>query len=267
MNSYYNLVHIYNAIKPIIDIVFLAYIFYKIYEIVVKTQGGQIFRTVIVFALIYFLANILQLETILSLLKFIAPSILVSFIIVFQPELRQIILHIGHRNWGKSNDEKNEIFERVLTAADILSKRRRGMLTVFARNTPLKGIIVEGTILNADVSSPLVETIFSHDNALHDGAIIIQNEKIHQAACFLPSSEQYDIKKTFGTRHRAALGLAEKTDAVVLVVSEETGAISLAYDSKLYYDLSLEQIKSILRKLLDVESKSTIEEVINNEER
>ncbi len=115
----------------------------------------------------------------------------------------------------------------------------------------LKEISDRGVKLDAILSSSLIVSIFAHDNPLHDGAVIIQGGRIASAACFLPLSDQQDIKKSFGSRHRAALGMSEESDAVVMVVSEETGAISLAYDSKLYYGLNGEQIRTKLAKLLE----------------
>ncbi len=142
--------------------------------------------------------------------------------------------------------------DSVLIAAEMLSKQKRGMLAVFMRRTKLDNILSTGTRLNADLSSSLLVTIFGHNTPLHDGACFIQGGKILAAGCFLPVSEQYDIKKTFGTRHRAALGLCEVSDCVVLVVSEETGAYSLAYDSKLHYDLTMDQVTRILERQLDI---------------
>ena len=138
----------------------------------------------------------------------------------------------------------------------MLSKQKRGMLAVFMRHTKMDDILQSGTKLNADLSSSLLVTIFGMDTPLHDGACFIQGGKLIAAGCFLPLSEQYDIKKTFGTRHRAALGLSEISDAVVLVVSEETGAMSLAYDSKLHYDLSATEITKILENLLEITPES-----------
>ena len=149
-------------------------------------------------------------------------------------------------------------------AAEILSKQKRGMLAVFVRHTKLDDIVKTGTRINADLSSSLLVTIFGHDTPLHDGAVIIQGGKILSAGCFLPLSEQYDIKKTFGTRHRASLGLAETTDSVVLVVSEETGAISLSYDSRLHYNLSMRELSETLVYLLGITSEQyTIEDTVD----
>ena len=125
-------------------------------------------------------------------------------------------------------------------------------LVVFARNVGLKNIAETGTRLDALVSSSLIISIFGHDTPLHDGAIVIQEGRAIAAGCFLPLSEQQDIRKSFGTRHRAALGLSEVADSVVLIVSEETGAISLAYDSKLYYGLGPDQARQRLGELLEL---------------
>ena len=146
----------------------------------------------------------------------------------------------------------------------MLSKQKRGMLVVFEKKQNLKDLLDTGTKLNADLSSSLLVTIFGHDTPLHDGATIIQNRKILAAGCFLPLSKQHDIMKTFGTRHRAAIGVTEETDAIVLVVSEETGAISLSYDSKLYYDLTMEQLTKTLEAQLEITPQTTTEEEVIN---
>ncbi len=244
---------VYNLIRPLLDIGILAFILYKAYQIVVSTNSIQILRGTIIIALAYAAAAILRLDTLLWLLKLLAPGLAVVFAIVFQPEIRKIFLKLGQKEWFSfGNRSKHSYVDSVLMAADILSKQRRGMLAVFMRHTKLDDIIKTGTRLNADLSSSLLVTIFKFDTPLHDGACIIQGDKVVAAGCFLPLSEQYDIKKTFGTRHRASLGLAETTDAVVLVVSEETGAISLSYDSKLHYDLSIQELTKTLVYLLDI---------------
>lgn len=139
------------------------------------------------------------------------------------------------------------------------------MLLVFSRKTSLKEFIDSGTKLNADISSSLIVTIFGHDTPLHDGAVIVSGDKIVAAGCFLPLSMQQDIKKTFGTRHRAALGLSEITDSIILIVSEETGAMSLAYDSKIYYDLNSSDIKTQLSMLLTDYQDSVSQETADYE--
>ncbi|MBO4732149.1 MAG: diadenylate cyclase CdaA, partial [Spirochaetaceae bacterium] len=211
------------------------------------------------FLLLSFLASWLGLQVIDRLLGKLGDSLLLILLIIFQPELRKLFLQLGQTRFTRFKaEEQDKTIEYVLDAAEFLSERRRGMLVVFTRRTGLKDVAVTGTEINALVSSSMLITIFGHDTPLHDGAVLIQNDKIIAAGCFLPLSEQYDIKKTFGTRHRAALGLSEQTDAVVLVVSEETGALSLAYDSKLYYDLSREQIIKTLTSKLESSSKKPV---------
>jgi diadenylate cyclase len=140
-------------------------------------------------------------------------------------------------------------------AAERLSQERRGMLVVFPRKTNIQSVIETGTKINADISSSLVVAIFEFDGPLHDGAIVIQNNRVVAAGCFLPLSEQQDIRKSFGTRHRASLGMSEQSDAVVLIVSEETGALSIAFDSRLYYDLSTIEVTRMLQEMLDRDSR------------
>ncbi|MCI1207895.1 MAG: diadenylate cyclase CdaA [Treponema sp.] len=265
MDAFDRLLKVYDFIRPILDIGFLTFIFYKAYDIVVKTNAVQIIKAAIIVALAYVAALILQLKTFIWLLQMFAPVFLIGFAIVFQPEIRKIFLKMGQSEWFSFGGRSRHTYvDSVLLAAEMLSKQRRGMLAVFVRHTKLDDIIATGTVLNAALSSNLLVTIFGHDTPLHDGACIVQGGKILAAGCFLPLSEQYDIKKTFGTRHRAALGLSEVTDAVILVVSEETGAISLAYDSRLHYDLTIREITKILENQLELGSDSfTIEDTID----
>ncbi len=265
MNAFDKLLVLYDYIRPLIDIGVLTFILYKAYILVSKTQSIQILKVLTTVFIAYVLASALNLSTLLWLLNTMAPGLLICFAIIFQPEMRKIFLKLGQGNWFKLGTKaKHTTVDSVLIAAEILSKQRRGMLCVFLRKTNIKDITDSGTRLNADLSSSILVTIFGHDTPLHDGAVIIQGGKALAAGCFLPLSEQYDIKKTFGTRHRAALGLSEETDAVVLVVSEETGAISLCYDGRLHYDLSIEQTTRTLETLLEITPESYTEEDPND---
>jgi diadenylate cyclase len=140
-------------------------------------------------------------------------------------------------------------------AAEVLSGRRRGALIVLPRHVGLKNYIDTGTRLDAEISSALLLTIFAFDTALHDGAVIIESGRIVAAGCCLPLSEQPDIRRSFGTRHRAALGMAEESDAVILIVSEESGAMSLAYEGNLSYDLSAKELTRRLKELMSAAPK------------
>ena len=247
---------------PMLDILVLAVLIYQIYKLLVQTKAVQLIKGASLIVLLYGLAFFLNLKTLLWILTNFTTILVIIIAVVFQPELRSIFTRIGQPNWFRFNSETKQVqFDTVLNAAEVLADRRRGALIVFARNVGLKNIIDTGTKLNAELSSSLVLTIFGHDTPLHDGALIIQGGKIAAAGCFLPLSEQTDIRRSFGTRHRAALGLAEETDGLVLVVSEETGAISLAYDANLYYDLSIEEINRSFRELLNLRS----DDLLNSE--
>ncbi|MBP3367117.1 MAG: diadenylate cyclase CdaA [Treponema sp.] len=253
MNQFEVLVRIYDFVRPVLDIGVLTFLLYKSYQIITKTNALLLIKAAILVVLSYAVAVVLQLKTLLWIFSIIAPGLMMAFAIVFQPELRKVFLKLGQAEWFTFGSRaKHSYVDSVLIAAEMLSKQKRGMLAVFMRRTKLDNILSTGTKLNADLSSSLLVTIFGHNTPLHDGACFIQGGKILAAGCFLPVSEQYDIKKTFGTRHRAALGLCEVSDCVVLVVSEETGAYSLAYDSKLHYDLTMEQVTRILERQLEI---------------
>mgnify|MGYP006298143477 FL=1 len=251
------------VIKPVLDVLILAFIIYKAYQILVQTRAVQLVRGAFIIAAVYALAFFLKLETLLWILNRLATVIVIIIAIVFQPELRNLFMRIGQGNWFRlSSRSRPQHLDSVLNALEILADRSRGCLIVFVRKVGLKNIIETGTKLNADLSSSIILTAFAHDTPLHDGAMMIQPGKIIAAGCFLPLSEQPDIRRSFGTRHRAALGLAEVSDAVIYVVSEETGAISMAYDGKLYYDLPIEEVRRSSKRILNVreEPEEVIEE-------
>ena len=256
MAWFQKLLAVYDQIRPILDVALLAFILYKGYELLEKTQALPLIKGAGFLAIVYGIAFLFNLTTLRWVLTVIAPGLFIAVAIVFQPELRKIFMRLGQAEFFKP-DIKPHIgqLDAVITAAELLSEKRRGMLVVFPRKINLKNIIETGTRINAEISSSLIVAIFEFDGPLHDGAIVILNGKIAAAGCFLPLSERQDIRKNFGTRHRASLGMAEHSDAVVLVVSEETGAISLAYDTKLYYDLSSVEVTRKLKELLDSGSR------------
>ncbi|MDR0399854.1 MAG: diadenylate cyclase CdaA [Treponema sp.] len=244
--------YIYDLIRPVLDIGILAFLLYKVYVFLVKTQAMQLVRGAGFLTLVYGVAYLFRLTTLQWILQTLGPGFFVVIAIVFQPELRKIIMRLGQGDIFRP-DTKPRIgkLDAVITAAEILSQERRGALVVFSRKTNIRNIIDTGTRMNAEISSPLIVAVFEFDGPLHDGAMVIQNGHIAAAGCFLPLSDQQGIRKSFGTRHRAALGMSEQSDAVILVVSEETGALSLAFDSKIYYDLSTLEITRRLKELLD----------------
>ena len=251
-----HLLNFFDLVRPILDVALLAFLLYKAYELFEKTQALQLVKGAGFLALVYGFAFLFKLTTLQWVLNILGPGLIIAVAIVFQPELRKIFMRLGQGELFRPDSRHNiGQLDAVITAAEMLSHKRRGLLVVFSRKTNIRNIIETGTKLNAEISSSLIVALYEFDGPLHDGAMIIQNGKIAAAGCFLPLSEQQDIRKSFGTRHRASLGMSEQSDAVVLIVSEETGAISIAYDSKLYYDLSTIEAARKLNDLLDKGSR------------
>jgi diadenylate cyclase len=241
------------VIRPVMDILILAFLIYQIYQILLQTRAIQLVKGIFLVVLVYALAFFFKLDTLLWIMNRMATVLVIIIAIVFQPELRNIFTRIGQGDWFKfTSRPRTYQLDSVINAVEVLASMKRGSLLVFPRKIGLKNIIETGTRLDANLSSSLILTVFAHDTSLHDGAMVIRGGKILAAGCFLPLSEQADIRSSFGTRHRAALGLAEITDAVVLVVSEESGAISLAFEANLHYDLNIEEISNLLKSLLDL---------------
>lgn len=230
----------------------LTFAIYRMYAAISNTKATQLITIAIVFAFVYGLSYILKLDVILLLMNKLALPFAIILVVFYHPELRRAFsssLTKKSRFFRMGSLTTGDQIDSIINACNILIEKKRGALIVFPRHTDIKSVLDSGTKLNADLSSTLLLTIFDHDTPLHDGAAVIQGGRITYAACYLPLSEQTGIKATFGTRHRAALGLAEQSDAVVLVVSEETGAISLAFNANIYYDLSNETTKKMLLNL------------------
>jgi len=241
------------VVRPAADVLVLAYLLYKSYQILVQTRAVQLLKGTALMVGIWAVSLFLRLNTLVWILNLLVPGLVIAIAIVFQPELRKIFTRIGSREWfrlgGRTGTPHLEI---LLAALEQLSSQHRGALIVFPRAVGLRNIIQTGTALDAELTTGLLLSIFHEGTPLHDGAIVIEGDRVAAAGCFLPLSEREDIQSIFGTRHRAALGLAEETDAVVVVVSEENGAVSLAYDGDVRYDLSIPKVEGSLRTLLGI---------------
>ena len=237
-------------LKMMAETAILTYIIYKLYVAVAETRAKEIAVFLLGVVVLYGFSYVLDLKVILTLLKFLLVPIVMFLGVFYAPELRRSFSGSRRRGIFRSSQTSASQLDSVLNACANLVTKKRGALIIFPRHTDLKSIYETGTKLNADLSANLILTIFDHDTPLHDGACVIQGGKCTYAACYLPLSKQTSIQDTFGTRHRAALGLSEESDAVILIVSEETGAISLAYNANIYYDLDTYRIKSMLIMLL-----------------
>jgi diadenylate cyclase len=265
MAWFQRLLAMYDLIRPVLDVALLAFLLYKGYELLAKTQALQLLKGAGFLVLIYGAAFLFKLTTVQWILTIMGPGLFIAIAIVFQPELRKIFIRLGQGDFFRPDiNPRIGQLDSVITAAELLSRQRRGMLVVFPRRTNIKDVIDTGTRINAEISSSLIVAIFQFDGPLHDGAMIIHNGKITAAGCLLPLSDQQNIRRSFGTRHRASLGMSEHSDAVILVVSEETGAISLAYDTKLFYDMSPTEVTRKLKELLDRGSRKEAERKDNS---
>lgn len=249
-------------IRAVAQVLLLTVVFYNFYIALAHNRATQLIRSILIYVFLYLICKLAGLSIIARVMKICAVPGAVFLCVLYQPELRRTFTPgISRRRFfriGGTQTSSDQI-DTILNACQRLVQSKRGALIVFPRKLALKNIIDSGTKVNADISSALIVTVFDHDTPLHDGAMIIQGSKIIAAGCYLPLSGQTDIRASFGTRHRAALGMAEESDAAIIVVSEETGAISLACNGNLYYDLSNDEIKSMLLSLfnyLDVQPAS-----------
>lgn len=235
-----------------LDIVIVALVIYKIYEIIAETRVIQVLKGLTVILIAFWTAKLLELKTFVWLLERGLEVAAVALIILFQPELRRVLIKLGdNKLFGFfTSKEKARYIDIVLDALVKLSQKRIGALIIFERNAGLKTFIETGVDIDALISTELLTTIFMPATDLHDGGVVLKNERISAAGCFLPTTDRADIEKKLGARHRAALGLVEQTDAVIVIVSEENGYISIAADGKLHYGLSIQEVRSSLNELI-----------------
>ncbi|MGD1817663.1 MAG: diadenylate cyclase CdaA [Pleomorphochaeta sp.] len=242
-------IQIIDILKAVLQIGLMTWAFYQFYMALDRTKIQRMLKMIFYAITIYAISFILKLDILVKLFNILAIPYVVFLCIIFQAELRRSFLTEGLGKTRLKLSSINNYSDQIdiaLNACSVLQNKRRGALLVFSRRDSLNSVISSGTTLNADLSMQLILTVFDHDTPLHDGAMVIQDGKIKAAGCYLPLSEQTDIKKTFGTRHRAALGISEETDSIVIVVSEETGTITLAYNARLFYDLEVDNIKRVL---------------------
>lgn len=236
----------------VLDIVIVAYLVYKILGFIQETRAQQLVRGLVVLGIVFFLSDFLKLYLLNWLLRNFVTMGLFALIVLFQPELRRGLEQLGRRNivsgQFRSLDKENaiEVVKEIVAAVDDFSATRTGALIVFERETMLNDIIETGTIVDARISVRLLGNMFYEGSPLHDGAVIIRGDRIHAASCVLPLTEKKNIGRNLGTRHRAGLGVSEVSDALVIVVSEETGVISVAENGNFRRFMDLKSVEKIL---------------------
>lgn len=241
--------------SSVLDIIVVSYIFYKGYMLIKETRAEQLLKGILLIILLIPISSFLQLTMLSWILSKTITIGVLSIIIIFQPEIRRALEHLGRSAFNdKHIMENDETMDKVITeivvAVENLAASKTGALIIIEHMTGLGEIIGTGTKLDALVSSAILENIFVVNTPLHDGATVIRNDRIVAAGCFLPLTGNNDINKSLGTRHRAAIGISETSDALTIVVSEETGIVSLAVNGKLTRNYDKERLKDILIRIL-----------------
>ena len=243
---------LWSVVTKILDICIVWIMFYFILKSLKNNvKMILIFKGILIIVFVKILSNIFNLFTVGVLLEYIISWGPIALIVIFQPEIRNVLEQIGRtqllgRHKVLTVDEREKVVFERMTAIEHLKKQRIGALIVIERNMSLQEYIAPATKLYADISSQLVEAIFLPPNPLHDGGVIIQGDRITCAGAVFKTSMNPNVNKKLGTRHRAALGVAEETDAIALIVSEETGRISIACDNYLHYNLTLDEFRLML---------------------
>ncbi len=239
--------------SDVLDILLVASVFYLLLRLIHGTQAVQLVRGILLFMLLTIaIARVFQLTAFTWLIQGSISALVVAIPVIFQPEIRRMLERLGRTGrilTRVSEEETSAVIEEVAIAAEYLSQHRLGGLIVFERDTGLQEFIDTGSILDSLVSSEILIAIFYPYTALHDGAAVIRGNRLVAASCVLPLTEEPSLDRRFGTRHRAAIGLSEQTDAVVVVVSEERGTISVAHDGRIVQRLDSIRLRNILRAL------------------
>ena len=250
-------------LRSIVDISIVSYLCYKLIQLVKETRAWQLVKGIIVILVVYMISELLKIRTLAFILNRTIELAGFALVVVFQPELRRGLEQIGRSNFKNffSFDENDDVIhttytiEEIVKAASELSRTKTGALIVVERETKLGEIINTGTKLDSSVSAELIMNIFTPNTPLHDGALIVRDNKLKSAACFLPLTDNPNLSKELGTRHRAALGITEVSDCISVVVSEETGKISYALNGGLSRNLTSDMLRKALNKNL-LEKKS-----------
>ncbi|MFA5090406.1 MAG: diadenylate cyclase CdaA [Candidatus Omnitrophota bacterium] len=244
--------------KPVVEVAILWFVIYHIILFFEGTRAIQVVRGIVILLAAFFLFQILHLVILDWLLTKLFAVSVIAILIIFHPEIRQGLARLGQRQLFNSplrEEELDHMIQEISEAADSLSKYKMGAIIAVEKTDPLATYIPSGIIVDARVSAELIEAIFTPNNPLHDGGVVIQNGRVASAGCLFPLSQKQDLNRIFGMRHRAALGLSEETDALIIVVSEERQDVSLVYKGRLYKDLGREEISSKLKEIIKIEPR------------
>ena len=244
------------SLWSILDILVVSYIFYKGYMLIKETRAEQLLKGIILIVILIPVSYLLKLDMLYFLLNKTLTIGVLSVVIIFQPEIRRALEHLGRSAFDDIHGiHDEEILEKIMSeityAVETLAETKTGALIVLEQSTGLNEIISTGTLIDGKITSNLLENIFVVNTPLHDGATIIRNGRIIASGCVLPLTGNNSINKKLGTRHRAAIGLSEVSDALIIIVSEETGTISLAMNGKITRGYERERLKTVLIKVIE----------------
>ncbi len=248
----------------VLDILIVAFIIYQVVILIRGTRAVQMALGLAVIIGFFYFSRWSRLETVSWLLTNILPYFVFAIIVIFQSEIRRTLAHFGRTTFfsGFGSINRNEFYDEIALTATTLASKKTGALIVIQRDIGLKSYIESGIALDAVMSYDLLVTVFNPEVPLHDGAVIIHNGRIAAAACFLPLTVNPRLSRELGTRHRAAIGVTEETDALAIIVSEETGAISLAHDGDIERYLDADNLKLRLKDLFERKVPSVKNELV-----
>lgn len=244
-----------HILRFIAEIFIISFCFYKLWLFIRGTRAVHLVKGLVFLLIFAFLANILGLDIITLILRYLGAVAVIAFIVLFQPELRRGLARLGENPLFASSWKEEEVIEEIVKSANFLSRKKVGALIALERDIGLRNYVETGVEMDSRVSSEFLNTIFMPNTPLHDGAVIIQGERVAAAGCILPLAEASDMIKMMGTRHLAAIGLTVETDAAAVVVSEETGAISVGIGGKLTRDLDGATLQKFLLNIYSSRGK------------
>ncbi len=248
--------------RPLLEIGILTLGYYYIFVLLRGTRGAAVVTGFLILLLtLTLVATVLELEVLSWLLRAFSAFLALAILVLFQPELRHLLAKVGHQPFLSNAQQQRENIEVVIQAAARMSEMRIGSLIALEQSLHLQETVESGIVVDCEATPEMLECIFFPNNAIHDGGVIIRGNRILCAACIFPLTQRQDLQKSMGTRHRAAIGMTEETDAVVVVISEETGSISCAHQGHLARGLTEEELRSFLTTVCvkRVRSKSFLE--------
>jgi diadenylate cyclase len=250
----------FDILLVVIDLLVVSYLIYRVLLLIRGTRAVQMLFGLAFFIFLYLIAKYLELQTLDWLLSKFFSSLLIVIIVIFQEEIRRGLTKFGISSFffGGSKKFSDKVIEDITLVADELAKQKIGAIIVIQREVGLDEFIEDHVTLDSIMSRKLLISIFQKNSPLHDGAVVIDGESLRAAGCVLPLSFDPDLDPNLGTRHRAALGLSERSDAIVVVVSEETGTISLVHDSNIFRNLDLTALQDQLDFLLNFQNNSAV---------